>query len=267
MVQWKNFGPEKWRYLSDKGTGKDNAISQVAVSDETIKRGKLDMEKRGLSQEGLKLIACVTMLIDHIGAVLMPHNLVLRMIGRIAFPIYCFLLAEGVFYTKNPRRYVLRLGIGAVLSELPFDLAFSGQVDWLNQSVMVTLLLGALALLCIKKIDRIWGKLLVLLPFAVCGELLCADYGGAGVLLIAVFALTRGKPWWQTFLGVLAVLYVTPSVAVRLWGIRVPMELLGALAMVPIACYSGRKATGGKAVQWAFYLFYPVHLTALFLLK
>lgn len=225
------------------------------------------MEKRGLSQEGLKLIACVTMLIDHIGAVLMPYNLVLRMIGRIAFPIYCFLLAEGAHYTKNPRRYVLRLGIGAVLSELPFDFAFSGQVDWLSQSVMVTLLLGVLALLCMKKIHGLFGKLLVLLPFVVCGELLCTDYGGAGVLLIAVFALTRGKPWWQTLLGVLAVLYITPSVAIYLWGIPVPIELLGALAMVPIACYSGRKSTSGKGVQWAFYLFYPVHLTVLCLLK
>lgn len=225
------------------------------------------MEKRGLSQEGLKLIACVTMLIDHIGAVLVPQNIFLRMIGRIAFPIYCFLLAEGAHYTKDPRKYVLRLGIGAVLSELPFDLALSGGINWQYQSVMVTLLLGVLALLCMKKTNRLIVKLLVVLPFAAGAELLCTDYGGAGVLLIAVFGLTRGQPWWQTLLGMLVVLYITPSVAVYPWGIRIPLELLGALSILPIVCYSGRKATGGKGVQWAFYLFYPVHLTVLYLLK
>lgn len=225
------------------------------------------MEKQGLSQEGLKLIACVTMLIDHIGAVLVPQNILLRMIGRIAFPIYCFLLAEGAHYTKNPRKYVLRLGIGAVLSELPFDLALSGGVDWQYQSVMVTLLLGVLALLCMKKTNRIILKVLTVLPFAVGAELLRTDYGGAGVLLVAVFGLTRGRPWWQTLLGMLVVLYITPSAAVYPWGIRIPMELLGALSILPIVCYSGRKATGSKWVQRAFYLFYPVHLTILFLLK
>lgn len=225
------------------------------------------MEKRGLPQEGLKVIACVTMLIDHIGAVLMPWNVVLRMIGRIAFPIYCFLLAEGAHYTKDPWKYVIRLGIGVLLSELPFDLALSGGVDWAYQSVMVTLLLGVLALLRMKKTENLVIKLVIVLPFAVAAELLMTDYGAAGVLLVAVFGLTREKPWWQRLLGVLVVLYITPSAAIYPWGIRLPMELLGALALIPIACYSGRKLTHSKAVQWAFYLFYPVHLTILYLLK
>lgn len=225
------------------------------------------MEKRGLSQEGLKVIACVTMLIDHVGAVLMPWSVVLRMIGRIAFPIYCFLLAEGAHYTRNPRNYVLRLGIGVLLSELPFDLALSGRMDWTYQSVMVTLLLGVLALLCMEKTENMVLRVLIVIPFAAAAELLLTDYGAAGVLLVAVFGLTRGRPWWQRLLGVLVVLYITPSAAIYPWGIRLPMELLGALALIPIACYSGRKLTHSKAVQWAFYLFYPVHLTILYLLK
>lgn len=225
------------------------------------------MEKRGLSQEGLKLIACITMLIDHIGAVLMPWNMELRMIGRIAFPIYCFLLAEGAHYTRNPRKYVMRLGIGVLLSEVPFDFALSGGIDWGYQSVMVTLLLGVLALLCMKRTENFAVKLLIVLPFAVVAELLMTDYGAAGVLLVAVFGLTRGQPWWQTLLGVLVVLYITPSASMSLFGVRFPMELLGGLALVPIACYSGGKLTHSRAVQWAFYLFYPVHLTILALLK
>ena len=122
------------------------------------------MKKCGLSQESLKLIACVTMLIDHIGATLvlrmlqsMPvrneqYNLLvgiyytLRIIGRVAFPIFCFLLVEGAYYTRNPKKYAMRLFVGMLLSEIPFDLAFSSRgnvfFDWSSNSVMLTLLLG-----------------------------------------------------------------------------------------------------------------------------
>lgn len=99
------------------------------------------MEKKGLSQEALKSIACITMLLDHIGAT-MVRGYTLRIIGRIAFPIFCFLMAEGAYHTKNPRKYCLRLMIGMLLSELPFDLAFRLKPTWEYQSVMVTLLLG-----------------------------------------------------------------------------------------------------------------------------
>ena len=119
------------------------------------------MKQRGLSQEGLKIIACVTMLIDHIGAVLLPQYFSLRMIGRIAFPIYCFLLVEGAHYTKNPGKYALRLGIGMLLSELPFDLAFSRGWSWGYQSVMVTLLLVFLALKCMERTKNIFLKMLI----------------------------------------------------------------------------------------------------------
>ena len=99
------------------------------------------MEKKGLSQEALKSIACITMLLDHIGAT-MVRGYTLRIIGRIAFPIFCFLMAEGAYHTKNPRKYCLRLMIGMLLSELPFDLAFRLKPTWEYQCVMVTLLLG-----------------------------------------------------------------------------------------------------------------------------
>ena len=104
------------------------------------------MQKRGLSQEGLKLIACITMLLDHIGATILLACLhrytgadrallltwyeILRTIGRISFPIYCFLLNEGTVYTRNPKRYGLRLLGLMILSEIPYDLTFYGTVNW-----------------------------------------------------------------------------------------------------------------------------------------
>lgn len=114
------------------------------------------MKKSGLSQEMLKIIACVTMLIDHVGATVVESQFfvtpfdgiyylyfAMRIIGRVAFPIYCFLLAEGAHYTHDPRRYALRLFVGALLSEPGFDFALFGGWTWEHQSVMVTLLLAS----------------------------------------------------------------------------------------------------------------------------
>ena len=133
------------------------------------------MKRQGISQEGLKILACAVMLIDHVGAVLLPQSFVLRMIGRIAFPIFCFLLAEGVHYTRNPRKYALRLAVGAALSELPFDYALFGGIDLYYQSVMLTMLVGFGALETMKRLKNPALKLLVVVPFYILAELLRTD--------------------------------------------------------------------------------------------
>lgn len=223
------------------------------------------MKKKGISQEGLKAIACLTMLLDHIGAVFVP-GYGLRIVGRIAFPIYCFLLSEGVAHTHSPGRYGLRLGLGALLSEIPFDLLFFGGLTLRHQSVMVTLLLGFAMAMWMEH-----GKLKIL-PALLCGgvaEWLGTDYGFMGVMVIWVFLVTRERPWripLQT--GALALLFwFSDSFRISLGSFTVPIEIFGLLAMIPICLYSGRKRTASKAVQWGFYLFYPVHLTVLLLIS
>lgn len=222
------------------------------------------MEKKGLSQEGLKLIACVTMLIDHIGAVLVPH-MGLRVIGRLAFPIYCFLLAEGIAHTRNPKKYGLRLAVGALLAELPFDLLFFGQPTLAHQSVMMTLLLGFLMAMWAKKRGKI------LLPFAVCffaAELLGTDYGGIGVALVGLFVVSGEKPhkFLIQLIGMVVLMLLMGSVEVTVGIVNVPIQMFAVLAMVPIYFYSGKKVTGNIWVQRVFYLFYPVHLAVLLLI-
>lgn len=248
---------------------------------ETVRSG-------GISQETLKLIACITMLIDHIGAVLVVPtdaiyyanselytamawvNLVMRCIGRIAFPIFCFLLVEGVYHTRNPKKYVQRLAIGMLLSEIPFDLAFFRDgISWAHQSVMVTLLLGCIMVLLMNRNSGIW-KLLWIVPFYLAAEWLHTDYGGDGILLIALFALAKGRKhekWWQ--LTAMFLMFWDLSWQMRHYNldIRLPMNRLPLLSAIPILCYSGRKLTRSKKVQWAFYLFYPVHITVLWLIK
>ncbi len=227
------------------------------------------MSKRPLSQEGLKFLACAIMLLDHIGATLIPWG-TLRIIGRLAFPIFCFLLAEGAHYTRNPRNYLLRLGIGAILSELPFDLALFGSWSWQHQSVMITLLLGTMALLAMKRMTQPLLKILVLLLFAFLADFMNTDYGGAGVLMIALFGLTRERKygWLVQLLGMYLICrWIIPGGAVWFIGRYVFIEIFAILALIPIWLYSGKKSTSSRAVQWAFYLFYPVHLWILYLIS
>lgn len=257
------------------------------------------MKNKGISQETLKLIACVTMLIDHIGATLVellfmrnpvdsPEHIWLqclffgmRLIGRIAFPIYCFLLVEGVHHTRNSKKYGLRLFIGMLLSEIPFDLAFSG--TWMEykwtlttpllgfepefNSVMMTLLLGFGMLEAMKRVKGFW-KAVVILPFYILAEALHTDYAGMGILLIAVFALTRGreKETLLRVIGCAAILCADLDIMLK-YGLGSSMESFAMLALIPIGLYDGRKRTNSKAVQWAFYLFYPVHIAVLALLQ
>lgn len=225
-----------------------------------------------IPQEVLKLIACLTMFIDHFGHAIVPGLPVpymvdlyyaCRIIGRIAFPIYCFLLCEGMRHTRNPVKYILRLGTGILLAELPFDILFEGGISWGAQSVMVTLTLGAVMLWCMSKTQKKWLKLLLILPFAVMAELVKSDYGGWGIAMIAVFALFDRLP--AQLFGILLVNLLMDSVAVPVFGIGIPIQLFALIAMLPIGYYSGKKLTHSRAVQWAFYLFYPVHLLILWL--
>lgn len=223
------------------------------------------MRKKGLSQEALKGIACFTMLLDHIGAT-MVQGYALRIIGRIAFPIFCFLMAEGTFYTKNPRKYGLRLMIGALLSEIPFDLAFRGRLTWEYQNVMLTLFLGFLTVEIIQRTEFDIVKVLAVSGGFALAEWANTDYGGFGVLLVVLFSQTRGKLWFQTIM-VAMFSWMINSLKIPVLGILVPIEMFAIFAMIPIALYSGGKVTSNRAVQWGFYLFYPVHLIILVLVR
>lgn len=232
----------------------------------------MEKKDRIISQEVLKIIACLTMLIDHFGAAVIVHlplaNMVTiyyicRGIGRIAFPIYCFLLAEGMRHTRNAGKYILRLAVGILLAEVPFDFLFEGGFSWAYQSVMVTLTLGAIMLWCMKKTKKKFLQLLLILPFAAMAEIAKCDYGGWGIAMIAVFALLDRLP--LQFLGLLFVSILMPSAAISVLGISVSAELAALFAMIPIGFYSGQKLTHSRAVQWAFYLFYPVHMLVLWI--
>ena len=223
----------------------------------------------GIPQEGLKVLACVSMLIDHIGCVFFPQAYWMRAIGRMAFPIYCMLLAEGVHFTHSPKQYLFRLLIGAILSELPFDFAFKGRIYTVSQSVMVTMLLGAFALTAVKFSGSVWPGLVVCAACTALAEIMDTDYGGLGVMLILLFGLTRELPHARLLqlAGMAVICWAMNSFRITLLGMRIPIEMFALPAMIPISAYSGQKLTRSRTVQAAFYLFYPVHLSIIAALR
>lgn len=223
----------------------------------------------------LKLIAMITMLIDHTAAILLEgskyYNL-LRGIGRLAFPIYCFLLVEGYFYTKNVKRYLIRLGIFALISEIPFDLAFAPRYIkngfLYHQNVFLTLFIGLVVIYLIDTIKEKYNgsfiekMLLSTLIVAIGGmisKFLFTDYNMLGILIIVSFYVFREKKFVNlTILTIL--LYL-----LNRYFVKSELQVLATFAMLPIYCYNGKKGTNIN--RYIFYAFYPVHIAILLLIK
>ena len=95
----------------------------------------------------LKIIAMISMVIDHVGDMIFPELLWLRMIGRLAMPVFAFCITEGYIHTRNRKKYLLRMGIFALISEVPFDLAFEGKIGLSHQNIMVSFFISIVALM------------------------------------------------------------------------------------------------------------------------
>lgn len=224
-----------------------------------------DDKLKCLSSSDLKFIALCTMTIDHIGAVLLPQYLFLRIIGRIAFPIYCFLLVNGLFHTKDCRKYVGRLVIFALISEVFFDLTFFGTVYApQHQNVFFTLAIG---LIMIYILENIRGKaifkmiflnfiaeLLVVILGCMLAYFLQTDYSFFGIIMIYGFYIFR----YNRFLSCLFQVYIN---VVIMGGVQ-----SFAILSLPFVClYNGKPGT--KKHKWLFYIYYPAHLMMIFMLE
>ena len=200
----------------------------------------------------LKLLAMLAMTADHIGAVFFPEIPLLRWIGRLAMPVLCFFIGEGLRHTRSPRRYLLRLTGFALLSELPFDLAFYGGIEWGHQNVYFTLALGLLALWAIQ--SRGMEGWLLALTAALAAELLGCDYGMYGVLLILL--LDRFHSARSEQLAGVALLNLA------FFGLQT--QILSLIALPLLWLYNGKR---GRDDRRLFYLYYPAHLCVLGILR
>lgn len=244
------------------------------------------LEKFGLSGSSLKIIAMLCMLCDHIAAVVLYRMIavysfssiyssyipslttfayILRGIGRIAFPIFIFLLVEGMLHTHNRWNYLLRMFVFALISELPFDFAFTLNyqqikygtlIDFTYQNVFFTLTLGLLAILCIDLLARqSWNiflkailEIIISIACMLAAFYLHVDYAQSGVLAIILMYFFRK----YNLIGMLlACACVTQGI---------PFNRYAYIALIPAALYNGKR---GLNVKWIFYLFYPIHLLLL----
>ncbi len=212
-----------------------------------------------MTSSKLKIIAIITMLIDHIGAIFYPNIIMLRIIGRISFPIFAFLIAEGYVHTKNLKQYIFRLFIFALISEIPYDFAFEGKIfDINNQNVLFTFVL-ALIFLYITDLDKnkvlqSIGKIAVLIT----AMILHVDYSFYGIFMVVAFYKYREDSMLKYSLIAFINLFIV-ALTVYYIGFTIQNIVQGfAVFSIPILIgYNGKK---GMSLKYLFYLFYPVHL-------
>lgn len=210
----------------------------------------------------LKIIAVISMFIDHSGYVIFNRFSFMNYIGRLAFPIFAFLITEGYIHTSNLKKYFSRLLIFAVISQIPYTLLFPSTF---TLNTLFTLALGLFALTVYNKIgNKFLGTLFVILS-AVLSHFLHFDYGWFGIIIIFIFYVFKNKKIYMNIGFILCVLahyfyyFFTNSALEYL--IIIPCCLI---ALIPINLYNGNK---GKDIKYFLYLFYPLHLIVLYIIK
>lgn len=237
----------------------------------------------GLSSFALHLIAMALMLCDHLWATIVPGQMWMTMVGRLAFPIFAFMIVEGYHHTSNYKKYLTRMLLWAVITEIPFNLMVGASVFYpFHNNVLWTFAIGLWTMRILdnirarrKPIVAVILSALVVFGMFWLGQLTMVDYHGYGVLMILVFYLFRGNKWYH-YVGQLAGMMYINYFMIK--GLVIPVELFGhafelrqqalaVLALPIIWCYRGRQGYHSKATQIAFYAFYPVHLLILGLLS
>ena len=228
--------------------------------------------RTNLDTDFLKLIAVLSMTVDHVGAVFFPEYPMFRWIGRMAFPLFCYCMTVGLLYTHDIRRYLARLGVFALLSQPFWILAFNADDflgNLLNFNIFFTLFVSLLAMWGFK--EHNWPLFLgcvLLLAFV------NFDYSVTGVMLMLIFYLCRQIPHgWIGEVAGLAFLNckllggMTIPLTLGSWTLEFPEQGLALLALIPIWLYNGRQGAHNKAIQYACYAFYPAHMLILALLR
>lgn len=209
----------------------------------------------------LKIFALTSMIIDHYGAIFHPTIDIYRIIGRLAFPIYCFLLVEGYRHTKNIKLYGKRLLIFALISEVPFDLAFYGGLDFSHQNIFFTLFIGLVVMYLLDNRDKYkLNKLLILSMGLFISTLLSVDYSFIGILYILAFYFTKDmnnlERLYKVALKILIVNLLTSYV-----------QQYALLALPILYFYNGQLGPKNKSLQMMFYIAYPLHLLVFYFLS
>ncbi len=247
----------------------------------------------GITSNMLRILATVFMLSDHLWASVVPGNHWMTDLGRLAFPIYAFMISEGFVHSRDAKKYLRRLLIFAAVSEIPFNLFYSGEVfDPFNQNVLFTFVWGLLAIMQIDKIKtafknnkdekntkllikNIAVSLLLIALISLGAKFTFTDYKFLGYLTVIMFYLFRDFPF-AFVLQIVGMVFLNwiwfkgEIVFVELFGqtYDIPNQAYAVFALIPIWLYGGKKGKSlGKAGQYGFYAFYPLHMLILYFIQ
>lgn len=221
-----------------------------------------------LSGSWLKLIAISTMLIDHLAAFYLWHDpqfiqplfvighrqisfyFLFRFVGRIAFPIFAFLLVEGFLHTHSRKKYGRNLLLFAFISEIPWNLVHTGTWHYMGQNVLFTLFIGFLGLCAMDHFhDNRRKQAISLIGLLIVSILFRCDYGCSGYGFILLLYVLRNNRLLQAVIGC--------CVLSSRW--------MAGLAFIPINMYNGQRGfIKGPVAKYLFYVFYPLHLLAIY---
>ena len=230
----------------------------------------------------LHIIAMALMLCDHLWATVIPGNDWLTAIGRIAFPIFAFMTAEGFFHTKNLKKYIKRLLIFALISEIPFNLMMGSNVFYpIHQNVLWTFLIG-IGLMWINEKAKSRSILIRILTGAgtvvfgyLIGIITFTDYNGAGVLMVLVFYFFRGRKWWCLLGQLFCLWYINTQIlsgyfyVIDIFGMEIEIlrQSFALFALIPIWLYKGKQGFYNKNIKNLYYWFYPAHMLLLCIIR
>lgn len=240
----------------------------------------------------LKIIAMISMFCDHLNYAILGHFSILNLIGRIAFPIFAFQISEGFTHTKNVKKYLLRLGIFALISQVPFSLFLHKftNINSLSLNVFFTLFLGLLSISLYDYVLKLFKQpyneksniqqniktnsknfigmllgLIIALLMASIAQFICTDYGAWGVLLVFTFYLFRNNRVLKIISFILLVIlkYLCLLISSNFYYITLLLTIATMLPIFFIDLYNGKQ---GKKIKYLLYWFYPLHLLALYLI-
>ena len=219
---------------------------------------------------GLKIVALISMLCDHSGLVFLGNPSYLNIIGRIAFPIFAFQISEGYVHTKNLKKYISRLAWFAIISQIPFMLFLkSVNLNIYVLNIFFTLLLGLSSITIYDKIKTKYNnKYLGFLPvilFIYLGQFCKCDYGWYGVSIIFLFYLFKENKLFMNisviFLMIIKYL-INYLYSTNIYQLSFAIGAI--LSLLFINIYNNKK---GKNIKYLLYIFYPLHLIILVILK
>lgn len=197
----------------------------------------------------LKIIAFSTMFIDHFGAVFLPDFSPFRIIGRISFVLFSFLLVEGFIHTSNIRKYLAKMGIWALISEVPYDLAINGSFfDLKSQNIFFTLFFGLLTLCILRTQIDLFIKIILVLCISTIATFCAFDYYFLGIIQIVLLYIFRKSDLWRT---------ISVSILNLVGLLKISVQAYGFLGTIPILFYNGQQ---GKKTGTLLYSFYAIHL-------